>query len=53
MKWIRPTIISMLAIGVTIGFFTGKIQSGVFVPFATGLIVYWFKERDSTKENKP
>ena len=49
MKWIRPGLISLLAVAVTVGFFTGKIEVEVFVPFATGLIVYWFKSRDTEK----
>jgi len=52
MKYIRPAIIVILAISVTAGFFIGKIEAAVFVPFATGLIIFWFKARDSGKEVK-
>lgn len=50
MKWIRPSIIGVLALAVTIGFFLSKIEAQVYVPFATGLIVYWFKSRDEKKD---
>ena len=49
MKWIRPGVITLLAVVVSVGFFIGKIEAQVYVPFATGLIVYWFKSRDSEK----
>ncbi len=49
MKWIRPIIISILVIIVSVGFILNRIEAQVYVPFATGLIVYWFKSRDETK----
>ena len=49
MKWIRPAIISVLAIAVTVGFLISKVSADVFVPFATGLIIYWFKDRQDDK----
>ena len=49
MKWIRPGVVSLLAVAVTVGFFMGTIEVQVFVPFATGLIVWWFKSRDAEK----
>ena len=52
MKWVRPVIISGLAIAVTVGFFMGKLEAEAFGIFATGLIVYWFKSRDNEKEGK-
>jgi len=51
MKWIRPGVVSLLVIAVTSGFFADKIEAQVFIPFATGLIVYWFKSRDNEKIN--
>ena len=51
MKWIRPAIIGMLAMAVTLGFFLKMVSMEVYVPFATGLIVYWFKSRDTEKQN--
>ena len=47
MNWVRPSVIVMLAI--TGEFFTGRVASSVFMPFATGLIV--FKSRDVGKES--
>ena len=50
MKCVRPVIVGILSIIVSVGFFTGKIESQVYVPFATSLIVYWFKSRDEEKK---
>ena len=50
MKWFRPITTLLLTIGVTAGFFTDKIDAIAFFGFATGLIVWWFKSRDSDKE---
>jgi len=50
MKWIRPVIVTVLVGAMTIGFFSKVIEAQVYVPFATGLIVYWFKSRDEEKE---
>ena len=49
MRWFRPLFIAVLISAVTIGFFAKLIEATVFVPFATGLIVYWFKARDEEK----
>jgi len=49
MKWFRPVFIGLLIITVIIGFFVGLVPSEAFVPFATGLVVYWFKSRDEEK----
>ena len=49
MKWVRPGLIGLLVVAVTIGFFVKLIPSEAYVPFATGLIVYWFKARDEEK----
>ena len=46
MKWVRPGVVVLLAVAVVGGFFTKVIPADVFVPFATGLIVFWFKSRD-------
>ncbi|KKM27352.1 hypothetical protein LCGC14_1575650 [marine sediment metagenome] len=46
MKWIRPTVIILLALAMVAGFWLDRIEAAVFVPFATGLIIYWFKSRD-------
>ena len=49
MKWVRPVTIFILAMGVTVGFFIGKIDAVAFFGFATGLVVWWFKSRDDEK----
>jgi len=49
MDWIRPGVITLLSLAVVVGFFLREIPADVFVPFATGLIVYWFKSRDDKK----
>ncbi|KKN45276.1 hypothetical protein LCGC14_0684620 [marine sediment metagenome] len=49
MNWIRPSVITLLSLAMVSGFFMGKIAGDVFVPFATGLIVFWFKSRDDKK----
>ena len=51
MRWIRPGIVILLSLAMTIGFREGKISAEVFAPFATGLIVYWLKSRDDVKKN--
>ena len=50
MQWVRPVIIGILAISVTIGFFAKLVEAQVYVPFATGLIIWWFKSRDEAKQ---
>lgn len=50
MRWIRPAVVVILTSGVTIGFFLDKIPTETFAVFATGLIIYWFKSRDSEKK---
>lgn len=50
MKWVRPSVIVILTLAVTVGFFTSKIEAEAFGVFATGLIVYWFKSRDEEKK---
>ena len=51
MKWIRPIVITLLSLSVTVGFFLDKITSEAFFGFATGLVVWWFKTRDDEKEH--
>lgn len=49
MKWVRPLIIAGLSAAVTAGFFTDRVAGETFVGFATGLVVYWFKDRSDGK----
>jgi Kef-type K+ transport system membrane component KefB len=51
MKYFRPCIVAVLVLGVTAGFFLGKVGAEMFGAFATGLIVYWFKSRDRKLED--
>jgi hypothetical protein len=50
MNLFRPCMIVVLILGVTAGFFLGKIGAEMFGAFSTGLIVYWFKSRDKDKK---
>lgn len=50
MRWVRPVIVSLLAVAVTAGFFMDKIEAAAFATFATGLIMFWFKSRDDEKK---
>ena len=51
MRWFRPIEVAVLVLGVTWGFFIGKIDAVAYFGFATGLIVFWFKSRDADKQN--
>lgn len=50
MKWIRPLLVVILVLAVTVGFFARLINTDAFFGFATGLVVYWFKSRDEEKQ---
>ena len=51
MKWIRPAISLIGIIGITAGFFMGKITSEAYI-LAVGITVtYWYKSRDEEKRN--
>ena len=52
MKWFRPSFVGLLILTMTVGFFIDLVPSETFVPFATGLIVYWFKSRDNEKKKE-
>jgi len=52
MKWVRPTLAGIFAIGITIGFFMDKIVSEAFIGIASVAITWWFKSRDENKVEK-
>ena len=49
--YVRPAITVMAMLGIMYGFFVGTISSEVFVPFSTGIVVWWFKARDDKKQS--
>ena len=49
MKWIRPYIILFFVLIIVVGFFMKLVDPQAFWVFATGLVVWWFKSRDETK----
>jgi len=53
MKWFRPLIATALVASAIVAFFLGKIGSEAFMALVTGLAVWWYKSRDTEKENKP
>lgn len=52
MRWFRPTIISILVASVVCGFFLKLVNAEAFWVFATGLIVWWFRSRDVSKDKE-
>ena len=52
MKWVRPVVVLALTGSVSAGFFLGLVPGEAFIAFATGLVVYWFKARDESKDNE-
>ncbi len=49
MKWIRPTLALLFAIGMTVGFFMDKISAEAFIGIGSVAITWFFKSRDETK----
>jgi len=49
--FVRPAVTLSAMAGMVYGFLTGGIGPDVFVPFATGVITWWFKSRDDEKKN--
>ena len=49
MKWVRPFLAIIGMLGITIGFFDGKITAEAYI-LAVGITVtWWFKSRDEEK----
>ncbi len=53
MKWVRPSIAWLFALGVTAGFFTKLVPSEAYLPIAAAAITWWFKSRDEDKTKTP
>lgn len=49
--YVRPLITIMAMGGIMYGFVIGTISSEVFVPFSTGIVVWWFKARDDKHQS--
>ena len=49
MRWVRPIISLMAMSAMTIGFFMKMVSAEVYVPIATGAIVWWYVNRDKGK----
>lgn len=50
MKWVRPVISIIAMLGITYGFFVGKVATDTYVLIAGGAIAWWFKSRDDEKK---
>jgi hypothetical protein len=50
MKWVRPFVTVIAVLGLTVGFFTGRVNAEAYVPLMAGVIMYWFAARDSEKK---
>lgn len=48
---VRPIVTLIFAVGITGGFFLGKIDAETFVPIAAMAISWWFTIRDTEKQN--
>jgi len=52
LKWIRPAISLIGILGITIGFFMGKINSEAYILAVGVTVTYWFRSRDITKDKE-
>ena len=50
MKWIRPVISLIGIMGITVGFFMGKINAEAYILAVGVTITYWYKARDEAKQ---
>jgi len=50
MKWIRPAISLVGILGLTAGFFMGKIGAEAYVGIIGVVVTFWFKSRDAEKD---
>ena len=52
MKWIRPTVTMIFAVGSTVGFFLRLISAEAYLGIAAVVITFWFKSRDEAKREQ-
>ena len=45
-KYVRPVVTLIAVVGLTVGFFQGKIEPGTYAPLMAVTIVFWFRARD-------
>lgn len=50
MRWVRPIISFIFAVGILYGFYIGKIDADKFLLIATLAVGYWFYKRDQEKK---
>ena len=51
MKWIRPVISLIGMVGITVGFFLGKINPEAYILAIGVTVTFWYKARDEEKKN--
>ncbi len=51
MKWVRPAISLIGVLGITIGFFLKMVSPESYLSLVTLAVVWWFKSRDTEKQN--
>lgn len=49
MAWVRPFITLVAVLGLTVGFFVGKVTADAYVPLMAMTISWWFRARDESK----
>ncbi len=50
MRWVRPIISIVGMMGITIGFFLGKINPEAYILAVGVTVTYWYKARDESKQ---
>lgn len=53
MKWVRPAISIIGMVGVTVGFFMGKVEPIAYLLIVEAVVLWWFRSRDEEKQAKP
>jgi len=53
MKWVRPFLAVVAALGVTAGFFMDKIEPKEYLVIMSVVITWWFTARDNDKQTPP
>lgn len=51
MRWVRPAISLIATLGITAGFFLGKISAEAYIGLMAVAITWWFRSRDEEKRN--